>query len=209
MDVSNLISKISTPNNIPLKGLGTYNINDEVFDRIIEKAIELGYRHFDTASYYKNEKKLGQVLNHLIREKKVARSELFIVTKLWNEEKEDVQAAIKRSLQNLEMDYIDLYLIHWPMGYYAPDKKLKLIPLHETWKQMEDCVKQGLAKKIGVSNFNVQLLLDLLSYADIKPAANQIELHPFLSQEKLVEFCQSNGCDVISYGSLTRGKRKH
>lgn len=182
---------------MPLKGLGTYQITN--MRATLTKAIELGYRMIDTASLYNNEDQIGETLQDLYDRGTIRREDLFITTKIWNDEKDDVEKALKASLQRLRTDYVDLYLIHWPMGYYDEENKLILKPLYKTWADMENCVRKGLCRAIGVSNFNVQLLLDLLSYAEIKPAVNEIEFHPFLTQENLVKFCQSMGIQIVGY----------
>lgn len=194
---------LSDGNKMPLKGLGTYMLNDGNED-IIEKAIEIGYRTFDTASSYKNEKFLGKCFQKAISSGLVKREELFVVSKLWNNQKTDVEGAIKQSLSDLQFDYVDLYLIHYPGGFYNEKGEYVNIPLYKTWREMEALVKKGLVKSIGVSNFNTQLLLDLLSYAEIKPSINQIEVHPYLPQEKLINFCQQFGINIMGYGPFTR-----
>lgn len=197
MNSSYLILNGNPELKMPMKGIGTYQIED--IPAAINKAIDVGYRMIDTASLYGNEEKIGETLQDLYKRKVVTREELFITTKIWNDEKEDVEKALRNSLARLQTDYVDLYLIHWPMGYWDEENKLVLKPLYKTWAEMEECVRKGLCRAIGVSNFNVQLLLDLLSYAEIKPAVNQIEFHPYLRQENLVKFCQSMGIQLVGY----------
>ena len=189
---------------LPVKGLGTYQITENVTE-VVKKAIEVGYRHFDTATLYKNEEQIGKALKEVIAEGKITREEIFLTTKIWNDEKDDVEKSLRAALGRLQMDYVDLYLIHWPMGYYDSSENLILKPLYKTWREMEDCVKKGLCRSIGVSNFNVQLLLDLWSYAEIKPSVNEFELHPFLQQPKLVKFCQKFGIQIIAFSQFTSG----
>lgn len=188
---------------MPLIGLGTYKLED--IENSVKSAVKSGYRLFDTASLYNNEKEVGQALNECIQEGIVKREDLFVVTKLWNDDHEDPVAALKASLSRLNMEYVDLFIIHWPIGKVEGGKLVKQIPLYKTWGKMEQCVELGLAKSIGVSNFNVQLLLDLTSYANIPPVCNQIELHPYLSQEDLVQFCFSNNIIPAAYNPLARG----
>lgn len=188
---------------MPLIGLGTYKLED--IKNSIKSAVKCGYRLFDTASLYNNEKEVGQALNECIQEGLIKREEIFLVTKLWNDDHEDPQGALKKSLQLLNMEYVDLYLIHWPMGQIQDKNLIKQVPLHLTWRKLEECVNQGLVKSIGVSNFNVQILLDLLSYAVIKPVVNQIELHPYLTQDDLVDFCHRFGIRVAAYNPILRG----
>lgn len=190
---------------LPLKGFGTYLLKENV-EEVLRNAINIGYRHFDTASMYKNEEEIGKALNKVFSEGKVKREEIFLTTKIWNNEKDDVEKSLRASLGRLQLDYVDLYLIHWPMGYYDEKEQLIQRPLHLVWQDMEDCVKKGLCKSIGVSNFNVQILLDLLTYAKIKPVVNEIEFNPYLQQVKLVKFCQKFGIQVIGYSSFCRNR---
>jgi len=151
-------------------------------------------------------KEIGEGIKEAINEGLVKREELYITTKVWNDAKDDVEKSLSASLADLQLNYVDLFLIHWPIGVYDKEtKKLAQIPLHITWEKMEDCVKKGLSKSIGVSNFNVQILLNLLSYAKIKPAVNQIELHPYLVQEDLVNFCLKYGIQIEAYSPLCGG----
>lgn len=185
----------------PRVGFGTATIDVEA---TLEEAINVGYRHFDTAAGYKNEHVVGGVVNKAIREGKVKREELFITTK-FNSDRDNVAKALNESLERLQLDYVDLFLIHWPIsGWDKETQTFKQPPLHVTWKQLEDLVRAGKCKAIGVSNFNVQLLVDLLSYAEIKPACNQIEVHPYLIQEDLVGFCKKNGIEVTAYCPIAR-----
>lgn len=165
---------------MPLIGLGTFTNKDAAHE--MSKAItEIGYRSIDTASRYSNEEVVGECIKLAIESGKVKREELFITTKLWIDEVEDVEAACKSSLKRLGLDYVDLYLVHWPVAVKtvkpasesgeAVYERMRM-PMHKVWPQMEALVAKGLAKSIGVSNFNVQLLWDLLSYCQIKPAAN-------------------------------------
>ena len=143
--------------------------------------MEAGYTHLDTAAVYQNEEVVGAALAECFSKGK-KREEIFVTTKLYHDKFDDVEGAIKESLTKLGLDYVDLYLIHWPMMYYA--KK----PLHQLWPDMEALVEKGLTKSIGLSNFNTQLIFDLLSYAKIKPVANQIELNPQCTQTEIVKF---------------------
>jgi diketogulonate reductase-like aldo/keto reductase len=189
--------------NIPPIGLGTYELENP--EESTYSAIKLGYRMIDTATLYYNEEQIGKAIKRCIDEGIVKRSDLFITSKIWNDEKDDPEAAIKRSLERLGLDYLDLYLIHWPIGKVENGKLVKQVPLHETWAEMEKCVEKGLTRHIGVSNFNIQILLDLLSYAKIKPAINQVEMHPLFQDNDLVEFCKTFDITVEAYNPINKG----
>ena len=156
---------------MPRIGFGTSRI---VEPAQVESAIKVGYRHLDTASFYKNEEVVGQAIKTCIEQGIVTREDLFVTTKLWHNEYQDPEAAIRRSCAKLGLDYVDMYLMHWPNNGFTDPK----VPLHVLWPKIEALKTQGLTKAIGVSNFNVQLLADLLTYCSVKPACNQIQIFP-------------------------------
>lgn len=198
---------------IPAIGLGTWKSKKgEVYDTI-RNAINLGYRHFDCAHVYENEREIGAAIGDAILVGEVNREELFITSKLWNTHHrgEDVIVALKNSLTDLGLDYLNLYLIHWPVAQkkdvFFPTKAndmigLDQIPLSETWQGMEECLLDGLTRHIGVSNFNQQKLIDVNASANVKIEMNQVELHPLLKQEELLEFCQDHHILVTAYSPL-------
>ena len=199
----NLYTNLNNGMKMPMIGLGTYKLED--INQSIKSAVKCGYRLFDTAKLYENEETLGKALNECIEEGLVTREELFVQTKLWNDDHEDPLSALKESLSRLNMSYVDSYIIHWPIGKVDSGKVVKQIPLHLTWKKLEECVKLGLTKSIAVSNFCVALLLDLCSYAEILPVTNQVEMHPYLIQQDLVDFCARYGIVVAAYNPILRG----
>lgn len=189
-------------NDIPIPGIGfgTWQIR---FNGHAKKAVEValgaGYRLIDTARIYGNEKGVGRA----IRESGIAREEIFVTTKLWNFDQgyDKTIRAFESSLNNLGLEYIDLYLIHWPV----PDKRL------ESWRAMEGIYKSGRMRSIGVSNFTVSHLEELLQHAEVTPAVNQIEFHPFIynDQKKLLDYCQQQGIIIEAYSPLAHGERLH
>ena len=185
---------LNTGSNMPLLGLGTYrSASGGEVENAIRSAVSIGYRLFDTASSYKNEDGVGSG----VLVSGIPREELFVTTKIWNNAQRigNVEGAFERSLERLGLDYVDLYLIHWPVpGCYL-----------DTWKVMEDIFRSGRAKAIGVSNFDEYQLDQLMSLSDIVPAVNQIEYHPLFNQEGIRRFCQSNGIVVQAYAPLARG----
>ena len=179
---------------MPLLGLGLYKITDDAeAETAITAAVQNGYRLFDTASAYKNEEFVG----HALAKCGIPRKDLFVTTKIWNNAQRlgDVEGSLQRSLDRLSLDYIDLYLIHWPVpGCFL-----------NTWKDMEKILESGRALSIGVSNFEIRHLEELRRVSGIVPAVNQIECHPLCYPKELIEYCQANGIQVQAYAPLARG----
>ena len=191
---------------VPSIGLGTAYINTDIAE-LVYSSIKDGTRLIDTAAVYGSEEGVGKGVAKAINEGIVKREDLFITTKLSKYEMSEPETCIKRSLQKLNMNYIDLYLIHWPkfFDYDKKGNKINLMPLHKIWPLMESFVEKGYTKYIGVSNFNMQSLLNLLSFCKIKPLVNEIELHPYLYQKKLVDFCRKENIIIFGYNPLVKG----
>jgi alcohol dehydrogenase (NADP+) len=202
-------------NNDPIDciGLGTWKAKGDVVKKAIRKAIKAGIRHIDTAAIYDNESEIGEALAELMSDGTLRREDLFITSKLWNNshQRSSVIPALRESLEKLQLEYLDLYLIHWPVAIQKevvfaslPSDYLPLdqVPIIETWQQMEKAKEIGLARHIGVSNFSKKKLMDLLSKASIKPEMNQIELHPLLQQNDLVNYCKKEKILITAYSPL-------
>lgn len=200
---------------IPAIGLGTWKSPPDKVGRAVEYAVaECGYRHIDCASIYDNEKEIGQALNNVFINHKIKRADIFITSKLWNDAhtKSDAVTACKNTLSDLCLDYLDLYLIHWGVATPPNQGKEPLadngllvtakIPIRETWEAMEKLQQSGLVRNIGVANFTAPMLVDLLTYAEIKPVINQVELHLYNQQTKLINYCKLNGIVVTGYSPL-------
>jgi diketogulonate reductase-like aldo/keto reductase len=180
---------------MPWLGFGVYKINDgQEVEQAVCYALEAGYRSIDTAAVYGNERGIGKA----IRESGIPREEIFLTTKVWNDAQREKRtlAAFEESLKRLRTEYVDLYLVHWPVkGCYQ-----------ETWQVMEEIYQSGRAKAIGVSNFMIHHLEDILSDSQIVPAVNQIEFHPFLVHPELLKFCQEHKIQVEAWSPLMRGQ---
>lgn len=188
---------------IPRAGLGCFNLTTTAIT--VYEAIKAGVRLLDTAYIYENEKEVGEGIAKAIQEKLVERKDLYVITKIWINQYEDVEGSIKESLKKLQLDYVDLYLLHWPKREFK-NNKITRLPTYKLWANMENLVTKGLTKSIGVSNFNAQLLLDMLTYCEIKPVINEIECHPYYQRKSLVDFCHKFGINVIAYNSLVLGR---
>ncbi|CAG5047579.1 unnamed protein product [Parnassius apollo] len=189
-------------NKIPILALGTYGSRADIsrMRQAVYWAIEAGYRHIDTAETYGNEVEIGQGIADAIQNGLVTREELFITTKLWSNHhaRDQVIPTLRNSLKRLGLNYVDLYLIHGPEARKA-DGTFDNIDYLDTWRGMEDAKKLGLAKSIGVSNFNSEQIGRILKNCDVKPAVNQIEVNPTLTQEQLLSYCRSVDIAVMSY----------
>jgi|APTNR8051073442_1049403.scaffolds.fasta_scaffold30642_1 diketogulonate reductase-like aldo/keto reductase len=186
--------KLNSGTSIPQVGFGLWKVQDEDECKTsIENAIESGYRHFDSAQIYGNEKFLGEVLDA----SDISRDEVFITTKLWNENQADEVSlsSFEKSLENLKTDYVDLFLIHFPV---SETREL-------AWKTLEKIFESGKAKAVGVSNYTISHLEKLLANCEIVPAVNQVELHVFLQQRELREYCDEKGIIIEAYSPLAHG----
>ena len=189
---------------MPKVGLGVFMMMDK--ELIVKSITEVGYRHIDTAALYNNEETVGEAIKEA-NEAGVTREELFVTTKLWRDKYSDPESALRESLEKLKLDYVDMYLIHYPNNETDEEGNFARNPMYKVWAGMEKCVELGLTKHIGISNFNVQLICDMLCYCNIKPACNQIELHPYLQQPELVDFCKKYDITVVAYSPLCNPAR--
>ncbi|XP_026480489.1 aldose reductase-like [Ctenocephalides felis] len=193
---------------MPNFGLGTYKAKDGEAQRAAQDAIDAGYRHFDCAYYYQNEKEIGEGIKAKIDEGVVKREDLFITSKLWCtfNEPENVLKYCKQSVDSIGLGYLDLYLIHWPFSFKASDGSYADVDFVDTWKSMEECLKQGLTRSIGISNFNSIQVERLLQHCTIKPVVNEVEVNTSINQRRLIKFCNDRGIAIVGYTPL--GKHK-
>jgi len=206
--------QLSNGREIPIIGLGTWKSKPGQVLEAVKIALDTGYRHIDCALAYQNEAEVGQGIFEKIQDNTVKREDVFVTSKLWNtyHRREKVVECCERSLKSLGLDYLDLYLIHWPLAYQEGDE---LFPKNEkgemltsnidyidTWKGMEECYEKGLVKSIGLSNFNSEQIKRVLAICTVKPVMLQVECHPYLNQNKLIEFCKTKNIAVTAYSPL-------
>ena len=212
-----------TGKSMPAVGLGLWKIDPDAVADAVYQAIKVGYRHLDSAADYGNEKEVGEGIALAITDGLCSRDELWVTSKLWNtyHRREHVEAACRKSLDDLGLDYFDLYLVHFPIalsyvdfndryppewifdpGADNPGMQLDAVPLNETWGAMEKLVEAGLSRQIGICNYSTSLVHDLMSYARIKPAMLQVESHPYHTQEALLRTAQQYGIAVTAFSPL-------
>ncbi len=215
--------KLYTGDSLPSVGFGFWKVEEEAIEGLIDYAVRAGYRHFDCACDYGNEAAVGEGIARVLEKNICTRDELWITSKLWNtyHAAEHVRPAVEKTLKDLQLDYLDLFLIHFPISqkfvpiehryppgwFYDPDAdspkmEFSPVPIRETWQAMEELVDAGLVKNIGVSNFGTSLIRDLLTYAKIRPSVLQIESHPYLTQEKLIRYAQQEQIAVTAFSPL-------
>ncbi len=208
---------------MPAVGLGLWKIDKSETASVIQQAIEIGYRHFDAACDYGNEPEAGNGFRTAIENGTCSREDLWVTSKLWNtyHSPEHVRPACERSLRDLQLDYLDLYLVHFPIAQRfvpfeeryppewvfdpsaeTPSVETVAVPISDTWAAMEELVNAGLVKNIGICNFGVGLIRDLKAHATIQPSVLQIESHPYLTQEKLLRFCREGDLAVTAFSPL-------
>jgi len=198
---------------MPSLGLGTWKAAPGEVGQAVRDALELGYRHIDCASIYGNEAEIGAALQQAFRAGVVNREAIWVTSKLWNDchEPEQVRPALLRSLQSLGLEQLDLYLIHWPVAHrhgvlmaeQASDQiPLEQLPLHDTWAAMEALVDEGLVRQIGVSNCSAAKIAAFLPHARHRPMVNQVERHPWLQQNALLQYCQLEQIRLTAYSPL-------
>jgi len=211
--------KFKNGDQMPAIGLGTWKSEPNEVKNAVIAAVKCGYRHIDCAAVYGNEAEVGEAFQELFQEGVVKREEIWVTSKLWNSEheKQHVEPALQKTLDDLKLEYLDLYLVHWPVSlkhgvgfpesaddFLAPDQA----PLKDTWQILEDLHEKGKIKHLGVSNFNIKKIEELLGDARVKPEMNQVEMHPYLPQNQLIKFCENQGILMTAYSPLGSRDRK-
>ncbi len=215
--------KLASGDSLPVIGLGMWKVDNALVPQVVQDAVEVGYRHFDCACDYGNEAETGAGIHAVLERGLCNREDLWITSKLWNtyHAKEHVRPACEKTLQDLRLDYLDLYLVHFPVtlkyvpfeeryppGWFFdpeaehPKMEHVHVPISETWAAMEQLQNDGLVRNIGICNFNIALIRDLLSYAEIRPAVLQVESHPYLTQEMLLRFCRQENIAYTAFSPL-------
>ncbi len=205
--------ELNSGDQMPVLGLGTWKMTPEVSSAAVTAAIEIGYRHIDCASIYGNEPEIGEAFAAALNSGSVEREELWVTSKLWNDchRPEHVCGALEETLSDLQLDFLDLYLMHWPVAHEFDVRRpeggvgflsLDQVPLAETLMEMDECRRAGLCRNIGVANFSITKLENLIEDTSIVPTVNQVELHPLLQQNQLLEFCRERRIILTAYSPL-------
>jgi alcohol dehydrogenase (NADP+) len=205
--------KFSNGDSMPILGLGTWKSKPGEVYKAVKVALRVGYRHIDCARIYGNEAEIGKAFAECFQEGVVKREDIWVTSKLWNDSHapEHVQPGLEETLSDLQLDYLDLFLMHWPVALkkgasfpLSAEKMISLddLPLEATWGAMESLVDKGLCRHIGVSNVSLPKLKALVAAAKLKPEMNQVELHPYLQQNDLLGFCHQNGIHMTAYSPL-------
>ncbi|KAL0304104.1 UNVERIFIED_CONTAM: Non-functional NADPH-dependent codeinone reductase 2 [Sesamum radiatum] len=196
---------------IPVIGMGTYSFENDrkTTENAVQMALKMGYNHFDTAQVYGSEPALGNALREAIAYGTTEREEVFVTSKLWGSHHHDPVSALKRTLTNLGMEYVDMYLVHWPVrlkpwvSHPLPEEdEFEQLDMETTWAGMEKCLEMGLCRGIGVSNFSCKKIESLLDFASVTPAVNQVEMHPMWRQRKLRDYCRDHKIHLSAYSAL-------
>ncbi|XP_066248968.1 aldo-keto reductase family 1 member B1-like [Euwallacea similis] len=206
--------KFNNGQEFPVFGLGTWKSKPGEVTQAVKDAFDIGYRHIDCAHVYGNEPEIGEAIKGKIADGTVKREDIYITSKLWNtmHRPDLVEPALRKTLSDLGLKYLDLYLMHWPFALKEEDALFPVdasgktvfseVDYLDTWKALEEVVKKGLTKSIGISNFNKKQVDRLWENSTIKPVTNQIEVHPYLNQKKLIAHCQAKGITITAYSPL-------
>jgi len=213
--------QLANGDRLPILGLGTWKAEPGEVGQAVTTAVGLGYRHIDCAKIYGNEAEIGQALKKLLDDGQVRRDDLWVTSKLWNDAHlpERVLPTLQQTLTDLQLDHLDLYLMHWPLAFHPgvlyPESAADTIPLAElpleaTWQAMQELVSRGLCRHIGVANFTQKKLQALIAVGGQRPEVNQIELHPYLQQPSMLDFCRQEGILLTAYAPLgSAGRPEH